>query len=164
MPEADPEGVLILDSDGRFVDANGAALELLGVSVEELRASGLERFAIEPLDRIELARLREEWEGHGAHPLAGTAGLRHLDGTRIRVAYVVERHGHGFHARLRQVDGDVDAAPTVFTVGDVLREWRAAERQLGLLEPGTDEWRRVQREIDLLRGQYQELFRASETS
>lgn len=165
MLEADAnDGLLILDADGRYLDADEAALALLGVSLEELRASAPDRFAIEPLDEGHQASLRDEWKAHGAHPLVGTAGVRRADGTRIRLAYLVEAAEHGFRARIRQIDADADAAPTVFTVGDVLREWRAAERELALLEPGTKEWERVQREIDLLRGQYKDLFRSSDSS
>jgi hypothetical protein len=40
----------------------------------------------------------------------------------------------------------------------VLREWRAAERDLAELMPGTPEWARTLNEIELLRGRYQELF------
>jgi PAS domain-containing protein len=165
MREADPnDGVVILDSNRRYVDANRRALELLGVSLEELRASAPGVFAVGSLDDAELASLRDAWTGHGGHPLAGTASLRRADGTRIRVAYVFEADGYGFRARLRQIDADVDAPATVFTVDDVLREWRAAERELAALEPGTEESRGVQREIDLLRAQYRDLFRAAETT
>jgi hypothetical protein len=42
-------------------------------------------------------------------------------------------------------------------VGDVLREWRAAERSLAELTPDTPHWERTLSEIDMLRGRYQEL-------
>ena len=46
-------------------------------------------------------------------------------------------------------------------VMDVLREWRAAERSLAELHPGTDEWAATVRLIGHLRGRYQELFRSA---
>jgi hypothetical protein len=47
-------------------------------------------------------------------------------------------------------------------VDDVLREWRAAERGLAVLEPGTSAWTRTMSEIEMLRGKYQDLFRSVE--
>jgi hypothetical protein len=43
----------------------------------------------------------------------------------------------------------------------VLREWRAAERALAEVVPGSPEQKQALSEIDLLRRQYQELFRAA---
>jgi PAS domain-containing protein len=161
MPEQQPtEGMIMLDAAGRFVDANNAALELLVVSLDDLRASGPARFAVQPMGDAEQAALRSHWESGGAHPVVGTTGLRRPDGTVIRVAYAIEATGNGARARLWEVGGSPNAPTTLFTVGDVLREWRAAERELAELAPGTTEWARTLDEITLLRGQYQELFRA----
>jgi len=53
-----------------------------------------------------------------------------------------------------------DAATSIHAVGEVLREWRAAERALGELAPGTPEWTRALGEVELLRSRYQQVFRA----
>lgn len=151
-----------LDKAGRYVDANAAALALLGVSLEELRASPPDRFAIQTTNDTEQAALRGQWETRGAHPLVGTVGVRHANGTTIRISYAIEGTESGFRARVRQIEGSPEAPPSVFTVGDVLREWRATERELAHLVPGTAEWARALSDIDLLRAQYQELFRALE--
>lgn len=155
------EAVITIDATGQYVDANAAALELLGVSLAELRTSPSDRFAIRPAIVVEQAALRAKWESGGAQPLVGTTGLRRADGTTIRVAYAIEAADPGFRARLWQVDGSPHAPTSVFTVGDVLREWRAAERELSALVPGTPEWARTMSEIELLRGRYQELFSAA---
>jgi hypothetical protein len=62
------------------------------------------------------------------------------------------------------VDAASSAAdePDVNSLGDVLRAWRAAERALASLAPGTPEWVRTLDEIDSLRSRYQELFRSVE--
>ena len=60
-PSQVSEAELSLDRTGRYVDANGAALELLGVSLPELLASPPERFRIEPADEGDQASLRKEW-------------------------------------------------------------------------------------------------------
>jgi PAS domain S-box-containing protein len=155
------EAVITLDAAGRYVHANAAALELLGVSLPELQSSTPDRFAIRPTIAEDQAALRAQWETDGSQPLVGTTGMRRADGTTIRVAYAVEAAGSGFRARLWRVDGSPEEATTVFTVGDVLREWRAAERELAELVHGTREWARTLSEIELLRGRYQELFRAA---
>lgn len=155
-----PEAVISLTIDGRYLDADAEALDMLGVSIEELRASSPDRFAIRPSVDAEQAALRSEWELGGTEPLVGTTGLRRADGTTIRVAYAIERIDQGFRARLRRVEGSPHDAASVYTVGDVLREWRTAERELAELVPGTPEWARTQGEIDLLRGRYQEIFKA----
>jgi hypothetical protein len=47
----------------------------------------------------------------------------------------------------------------VFTIADVLREWRGAERRLVALEPSSEEARRLSGEIELLRLTHDRLFR-----
>jgi PAS domain S-box-containing protein len=161
MPEQPPtEAVIMLDAAGRYVDANAAALQLLGVSLGELRTSAPDRFAVRPMADVEQAELRGHWEAGGAQPVVGTAGIRRADGTMIRVSYAVEVSGSGVRARLWPVDGAPEAPTTLYSVGDVLREWRAAERELAELAPGTPEWARTIDEIAVLRSQYQEIFRA----
>jgi PAS domain S-box-containing protein len=154
------EAIIEIDAAGRYLDANSPALALLGVSLEDLRTSAPDRFAIRPTDESEQAALRAEWESDGSQPLVGTAGLKRADGTTIRVSYAIEPTPGGFRARLREVEGSPQAPPSVFSVGAVLRQWRAAERSLAELHPGSEEWARLQSEIDLLRAQYQELFRS----
>ena len=156
------EAVITLDAAGRYVDANAAALDLLGVSLAELLTSAPDRFAIQPTTEAEQAALRSQWETGGSHPMVGTAGLRRPDGTTIRVTYAIEAAATGFRARMWRTEGAPEAPSSVFTVSDVLREWRAAERELAELSPGTPEWARTLSEIDLLRGRYQKLFRALE--
>ena len=156
--EQTTEAVIAIDATGRYVDANTAALDLLGVSLAELRESAPDRFSVRPAVHVEQAALRSRWESGGTQPLVGTTGLRRADGTTVRVAYAIEAADAGYRARLWQVEGSPHAPPSVFTVGDVLREWRAAERELSALVPGTTGWARTVSEIELLRGKYQELF------
>jgi PAS domain-containing protein len=154
------EAVLNIDATGRYVRANKRALELLGVTFAELQASPPDRFAIRPTSESEQAAFRAEWESDGARPLVGTAGLKRADGSTIRVSYAIEASGSGFTARLWQVEGSPEAPSSVYTVGGVLRQWRAAERDLAELMPGSAEWARTLAEIELLRGKYQELFKS----
>jgi PAS domain-containing protein len=154
------EAVLSLDRTGRYIDADQAALELLGVSLADLLASPPDRFTIEPTDDDEQASFREAWATSGSRPLVGTAGLRRADGQTIRVSFAIEPAGAGFRARLSPIQGEPVAPATMYTVGSVMREWRAAERKLAELVPGTSAWARTKGEIELLRDRYQELFRS----
>jgi PAS domain-containing protein len=153
------EAVIRIDAAGRYVDANETALELLGVTLAELRESPGDRFAIRPANVAEQTALRAEWESAGYRPLVGTAGLKRGDGATIRVSYAIETDASGFVARLWEVSGSPDAPPSVFSVGDVLRSWRAAERELAELRQGSPEWARTLSEIEMLRDRYRELFR-----
>jgi len=153
------EAVIRIDAAGAYVDANEAALELLGLTLTELRASPRDRFAIRPANVAEQAAFREEWESAGSRPIVGTAGLKRGDGATIRVSYAIEADESGFVARLWEVPGSPDAPPSVFSVGEVLRSWRAAERELAELRQGSPEWARTLSEIEMLRDRYRELFR-----
>jgi PAS domain-containing protein len=161
MPEDDEtEAVITIDAAGQYLDANTAALRLLGVSLAELRTSAPDRFAMRPTVEDDQVALRARWKSGGTQPLIGTTGLRRADGTTIRITYAIEAADGGYRARMWQVAGAPEAPSSIFTVGDVLREWRVAERVLAELTPGSPEWARTRSEIDLLRGRYQELFRA----
>jgi PAS domain-containing protein len=153
------EAVIRIDAAGRYVDANEAALELLGVTLAELRESPGDRFSMRPTNADEQAAFREEWESAGSRPLVGTAGLKRGDGATIRVLYAIEADESGYLARLWAVPGSPDAPPSVFSVGEVLRSWRAAERELAELTQGSPEWAQTLSEIELLRDRYRELFR-----
>jgi PAS domain-containing protein len=162
MDDQPNEAVIEFDAAGHCLNANRAALDLLRVSLDELRAAPAGHFSIQPSVDEEESALRAQWTAGGREPLAGTTGLMRGDGATIRVAYAIESTGFGFRARLQQVEGSPHSPTSVFTVGDVLREWRAAERQLTELSPGSPDWARTLSEIELLRNRYQELFNAAE--
>jgi PAS domain S-box-containing protein len=157
------EALITIDKAGHYVDANDAALELLGVTLSELRTSAPDRFAIRPTVEAEQAELRDQWETGGEQPLVGTAGIRRADGTTIRISYAIEATDTGFRARMQRVDGSPEAPPSLFTVGRVLSEWRAAERVLAELPPDSPEWARIQEEVEMLRGRYHQLFKVAGT-
>ena len=162
MNERPSEAIIDLDAAGRCLDANDTALDLLGVTLAELRAAPPGQFAIGQSIDAEDSPLRAQWLDGGNELPAGTAGLVRGDGTTIRVAFALEATVFGFRARLSHVAGSPHAPGSAFTIGDVLREWRAAERQLTELSPDTPDWARTRGEIELLRGRYQQLFKAAE--
>jgi hypothetical protein len=69
--------------------------------------------------------------------------------------------GTGFVARMAGRDPDEPRQPPgPSAVGELLREWRSAERLLDGVEPGSDAWSGLRAEIDRLRERYQEAFDA----
>lgn len=67
-------------------------------------------------------------------------------------------HRLGFLARSAARDPHESDQPHPLGVGDLLREWRAAERRLAEVDPGSDAWARLRAEVDHLRARYQEAF------
>ena len=161
MSEAFPdEAVLWFDSAGRNVDANDGALRLLGMTREEWLTSAVDRFVLAPSEEGTWAALRSEWPGDEAPTLVGAAAIELADGSTISVSYAIDKVAGGFRARLSPIDGPSPDMAPVLTVGDVLREWRAAERGLAELSPGSPAWIEIEREIETLRMRYQEVFRS----
>ncbi len=153
------DAVMILDTDGTSLDATPAALELLGVSLDQLRSLPPNAFSPEPRDLDADAAFRSIWQDEGSPDIGGETTIQRLDGTKVRVRFAIRALDDGrFEAVLEPVTAPVSARPTVYTAGQVLSEWRAAERQLTTLEQGSPEWQRVQRLIEAFRARYQGFF------
>jgi PAS domain-containing protein len=157
-------GVLILDAEGRYQDADDVALDLLGVpTVDELRATPPEVFQPTPPDPQTAEAFRAAFIDALFKGLIGEGALKRLDGelVRVRTAIVPEPEG-GYRALLYPVERPTtNLAPKVYKIADVLAEWRNAERRLIALDPTTDEGRQVEADVTLLREQYQLLFKRS---
>jgi len=156
--------VVILGGDGRYLDANAEALDMLGVTLEQLLAATPSMFSAEPVDVDAGAALRREWERAGGPDLTGETTIRRPDGQLRHVRFVITRRDAGFAAILEPAS---TAAPTqpaephiLFTTGDVLAEWRAAERRLEAVPADSPEWQATQAQIASLRDRYQRLFAA----
>ena len=155
---------VILDHDGRYLDADEAALELLGVgSIDELRATPPDRFAAVPPDPEEQEAWRKAYFSSRAEGVLAEGAYRRLDGelVRVRTAILEEADGR-FRALFYPVERPTtNLSAKVYRISDVLAEWRAAERRLVELESGTEEEARVRADIELLREQYQRMFQRS---
>lgn len=156
---------IILDHDGRYLDADEAALELLGVAtVDELRATPPDRFAAVPPDPEEQEAWRKAYFSSRAEGVLAEGAYRRADGelVRVRTAILEEEDGR-FRALFYPLERPTtDLSAKVYRISDVLAEWRAAERRLVALEPGSEEEERVRSDIELLREQYQQMFRRNE--
>lgn len=154
-------GIVMLDQEGRYRDANVVALELLGVdSVEQLRATSPGAFQPLPPDAEHEEAFREAFLDPPFRGLIGEGAVRRLDGelVRVRIAIIPEPSG-GYRALLYPVERPTsNLEARVYKIADVLAEWRTAERRLVDLDPETAEGRRVAADVELLREQYQLLF------
>jgi PAS domain-containing protein len=149
-----------LDREGRYLDADPEALDLLGVgSVEELRALPGDAFAAVPVDPEEQEAWRRAYFASQAEGVLAEVAFRRLDGelVRVRTAILEEPDGH-YRALFYPIERPTtDLTAKIYRVGDILAEWRAAERRLAPLDPTSELGREVQREVDILRAQYRQL-------
>ncbi|CAN5486780.1 hypothetical protein BH20CHL7_BH20CHL7_12570 [soil metagenome] len=153
------DATVLLHADGTYADASPAALEILGVTLDELLAMAPGAFAVDDPDPA--ADFRKWWESEGSPTIGGQATIRRPDGQQRRVAFQIPPHDDGrFLAILRDTADEREAAPVFYTAGDVLAEWRAAERRLETLDEGSPEWTAIRSEIDSFRGAYQRAFRS----
>jgi PAS domain-containing protein len=150
---------VILNADGTTADANAAALEMLGVTLDVLKSLPPGALSPDPPDPVGEAAFRKEWEAEGQPDIGGQATVKRVDGSQVRVKFGITPLEDGrFLAVMEPVDAPLDTAPVVYTAGQVLAEWRAAERRLTEIPEGSAEWRAIHRDIDLFRKRYQEKF------
>ncbi len=162
LSDAETRGtaVIVALADGTVTDATPAALDLLGATLEELKAAPPGTLSARPAPQAEQDALRTEWEDAGTPTLGGESTLKRRDGTERRVRYLVDQDPQGrFIIVLVPLDAPPDAEWTVNGLGDVLTAWRAAERRLEEIASGSPEWRNVTAEIMTLRDACHDLFR-----
>jgi PAS domain S-box-containing protein len=156
--------MIVVTADGRYSDANAAALELLGVTLDELRASSPGRFASEPSDPEADAAFRAQWEASGRPDVGGATTILRTDGTRARVKFAIRQMDDGSYTVLLTPVPDSPQAPTaVYTAGEVLAAWRAAERRLEALTEDASERHEILEDIAEFRRRYQLLFQRGST-
>jgi PAS domain-containing protein len=158
-----PTAAVTIDAAGRYLDANLTALELLGVpSVEVLRATTPDTFAPTPPDPEEQAAFREAYEASAAKGLLVESAFRRTDGELVRARTAILPDGDGYRVVFHPIERPTENLTVrVYTMSDVLAEWRQAERKLVDVEPGSDEAIRVTEQIELFKTQYQKMFHRS---
>jgi len=150
---------LTINADGTMADANEAALDLLRVTLQQLRELPPGAFSAEPPDPAAGEAFREQWEREGTPDIGGEGTLRRPDGTSVRVKFGITPLDDGrFLAILEEIEAEHDAPPLLYTAGQVLAEWRAAERRLAAIVEGSPEWTAVSDEIEVFRRRYHALF------
>ena len=153
---------VFIDRDGRYLDADDQALDLLGVgSVDELRTMTGDAFAVVPPDPAEQEAWRRAYFASRAEGVLAEGAFRRLDGelVRVRTAILEEPDGR-FRALFYAIERPTtNLSAKTYRIGDVLTEWRAAERRLETIDPASPEGAALQRDVDVLRSQYQQLVK-----
>jgi PAS domain-containing protein len=150
---------IIVNAESKIVDATDAALELLGLTLDELRALPPGGLALEG-DKARSAAFEAAWRESGRGAIVGAGTARLLDGRLIRVRYLVTpQAGGSYEVILERSDESVAEPPRTYTLGTVLSAWRAAERELAALAKGSAEWVAVRAEMEHFRQEYQRLAR-----
>jgi len=151
---------VMLDREGRYLDADQAALELLGVaSVEDLCAMSPAAFAVLPPDPIEQEAWRKAYFASRAEGVLVEGAFRRTDGelVRIRTAILEEPDGR-FRALFYPTERPTtNLTAKIYRIGEVLAEWRAAERELAEVDPVSQEGIALAADVELLRSQYRAL-------
>ena len=153
------EATIELASDGTYRGASPAALEILGVTLEELLALPPGAFATRPADPVEQESFRQAWEAAGSPPIGGEGTILRPDGSQVRLSFaIIPRPDGTFVAAIERIPTSEEAEPVVYTMGSILSLWRAAERDLATVVPGTAEWHQLTDQVETFRARYQQLF------
>lgn len=156
----DAAASILLNADGTYADASPAALELLGVTLSDLVSSQPGRFAAEPANTAEQSAFLSQWERAGSNDIAGVGTIRRPDGQLRRITFLIKRLPDGrFRSLIRPADGPTSAPVRIFTLGEVLEQWRSAERRLAEIPQEAPDWAVVADEVAALRDQYHSLYR-----
>ncbi len=159
------EATILINADGTYADASPSALALLGVGLREFLSMAPGSFSPEPPDPEADRAFREAWQQSGSPDLGGEATIMRGDGSKARVRFMIMPQDDGrYLAMIEPAGGQVELPTTLYTMGEVLTQWRAAERQLEVLEAGGPEWLSVQSDIASLRERHQRLFAAKQGS
>ena len=151
---------ILVGADFRVLSATEGALELLGLTLDELRQLPPGSLSLDE-DRDAAVGFDEAWRAGGREPILGAGTIR-LAGDRLqRVRYLVTPLADGtYEVILEPTAESVSQPPRRYTIGAVLSAWRAAERQLAELSEGEPEWSLVQDEIAHFRSEYHRLARS----
>jgi hypothetical protein len=152
---------ILVSADSTIIEATDAALEVLGLTLDELRALPPGGLSLEQ-DRESSAGFAAAWAESGRGAILGAGTARLLDGRLIRVRYLITPQADGtYEIILERSDESVAEPPRAYTLGAVLSAWRAAERELLALVPDSPEWAAVQAEVEHFRNEYRRLARGA---
>jgi PAS domain-containing protein len=124
--------VLVADTSGRYLDGNDEALRLVGLGLDELRALSIGAFSG---PHAELAMTVWHRLAATGEPMPlGESTLYRPDGSHVRVRYlrIAPRADGAYELELEAIPeaADVEAPPAADDTQKILREWRAAERDI----------------------------------
>jgi len=147
-------GSALLAPDGRYLDADPAALDLYCVTLDVLRHKHVGDFS--PDEYVDLTRhLWNLWVVSSLGSAEGGATVLRGDGRLIRLWVGLQRQDDGnICMTIKPVDEPIRQAPAV-RVQNVLGQWRDLERHLAEAAPDDDLREEIESRIDALREEYQ---------
>jgi hypothetical protein len=114
---------------------------------------------MEPMTREESAALTEAWTRSKAEEAVGHATVKRPDGATVRVRYLLtSRPDGGYQVAIQPIREAATQPTTFYTMGRVLSAWRAAEKRLETVQPGSAEWDQTQAEVESFRQEYRRRF------
>jgi hypothetical protein len=150
---------IVVAGDSTILDATDAALELLNLTFDQLRSLPPGSLSLEA-DRAATEGFQEAWDGAGRGKIVGSGSIKLLDGQLLRIRYLITPQPDGaFEIVVERAEEPVSQPARMYTVGGALSAWRAAERKLEKVVPGSEEWQAAQAEIDYFRAEYQRVAR-----
>jgi PAS domain S-box-containing protein len=148
---------ILVGSDSTILEATDAALDLLGLTIDELRALPPGALSMEE-DREASAGFSEAWEQGGRGAVVGSGTMRRLDGRLVRLRYhIAPLADETFDIIIEESLESVTEPARTYTLNTALSAWRAAERKLASVDPQSPEGVRAQAEFDYFRMEYQRL-------
>jgi PAS domain-containing protein len=121
---------IVADRQGRYVDGDDAALELLGLTLEELRSMRVGDFSGPHAEMAATIWRRLAATGENMSSGEGTLYLR--NGAEVRVRYLrIAAMANGDYELILEPIGSehADRPPVSDRPVTILREWRVAERE-----------------------------------
>jgi hypothetical protein len=150
---------IVVDSASNILDASEYAIDLLGMSLDELRSLPPGGLSVEQ-DRAASEAFEAEWRASGEGQVAGAGTIRVSGGQLMRIRFLIMPKPDGtFEIIFDRIEEPVTAPPRTFTVGSALAAWRAAERKLETLDPASAEWAVANADVQHVRDEYQRLVR-----
>jgi PAS domain S-box-containing protein len=124
--------LLVADKFGRYLEGNEEALVLLGVTSEELRGLAIGAFSG---PHAELAiTVWHRLAATGEAMPTGESTMYRRDGSHVRVRYlrIAPRADGTYELEMTEIpeESEVEGPPFADDAKKVLREWRAAERDV----------------------------------
>jgi PAS domain-containing protein len=133
---------VLIAADGRYLDADATALELLGVAIDELRQHRVGDFTVPELRDASRASWAHMAATGEVHLLIDETFLLRLDGTAkfVKVHPVVPGDAPGtWWSRFELIPGPRGRVLSLAKPNQVLNAWRAAERRAAALPEGSPE-------------------------
>lgn len=139
-----------ISADGRYVDGDDAALRLLGVTLDELRAKRVGDFTTPEQRDV----IRANWhlivKSPGA-PVVRASTVIRPDGSTVLAHLLTPQVAPDGTFVVRGYAVDQEGSAQTETLAEILHRWRSAERACAASEPGSPTRMEAELEAESLR-------------